>query len=680
MRDDANNDNHWHRNPALRTDREREEFERNKEEFLVKGAEEMLESMTPEQRHFFLSNILATEPQVKSDANAMEALYSIDYDYQPVSPETFFTSNDYVGHLARDIFPRWWPELLRINEPQNKIHEVILTGAIGIGKTMIAMLCLAYKLYRTSCLKDPARYYGLATRSDIYFALYAITLQTVEETGFQALTGQIMAPSPYFSERFRPESSRTSDITFRKGIKLITGSSQLHSIGRNLFTLCVDEINFFRTNTKQSEEKDKANKLATDVARRIESRFKQASGEVPGLILFISSKRSSSDFIERRVEKVRNRDGVVIVDGPRWEFNTKVSLSGLNFRVMRGTGSIDPMLLEEVVFDDRGRMTGEIRPLVNIDEVEGPIIEVPAEFYENFREDLVGSLCDIAGVAASVTNPLFPIKRIVHDAVDDALPRFFTADEYPLHVGSMTQLEELASRNSMATLLNSIYRPARHPNAPRYIHVDLSLRNDRTGIVMVHPAAHHTVIDKVVASSSNISSAVDYTAIEKSVEVDFALAIRSGPNKEQIDIQKVRNFISYLRSLGFNIATVTFDSYNSADAIQRLNEQGFTAAVLSVDKTDAQYRVLRQAIAERRLRMPRNQLLIKELLTLEHNIVDAKVDHQPDGSKDVADALCGAVFSCLTDEKTPKYKPERDIAPSDGLEDYAAILRALNSR
>lgn len=70
-----------------------------------------------------------------------------------------------------------------------------------------------------------------------------------------------------------------------------------------------------------------------------------------------------------------------------------------------------------------------------------------------------------------------------------------------------------------------------------------------------------------------------------------------------------------------------------------------------MDRVDAQsrlckpYQYFKSTIYEKRLELYDHKLLFQEITELERNIETGKVDHPDGGSKDVCDALCGAIFN-----------------------------------
>ena len=67
-----------------------------------------------------------------------------------------------------------------------------------------------------------------------------------------------------------------------------------------------------------------------------------------------------------------------------------------------------------------------------------------------------------------------------------------------------------------------------------------------------------------------------------------------------------------------------------------------------MDKDAEPYLTLRQCYAEGRHSIYRYEPYMQELLNLEWWSSMGKVDHKGGGGKDVADAVCGSVYACLS--------------------------------
>ena len=85
----------------------------------------------------------------------------------PIPIEEFIESPEYLG-MKGQVYPAVMQCLVELNNPEVEglghgyrlgaaYIEAALTGAIGTGKTTIAILTIAYQLYVLSCLRDPQR-------------------------------------------------------------------------------------------------------------------------------------------------------------------------------------------------------------------------------------------------------------------------------------------------------------------------------------------------------------------------------------------------------------------------------------------------------------------------------------------------------------------------------------------
>jgi len=163
----------------------------------------------------------------------------------------------------------------------------------------------------------------------------------------------------------------------------------------------------------------------------------------------------------------------------------------------------------------------------------------------------------------------------------------------------------------------------------RFIHVDLGLKRDGCGIAMAH-------VESEVEREGEVLPVV---------RVDLAVKWKARPG-EEVRISKVRRLVYELSERGFAVELVTFDQFQSADSRQVLAQRGYKVGLLSVDRTTEAYEALRELVEDGRLKCHEQPELARELRELE--LVDGrKVDHPPKGSKDLADAVAGAVWSAL---------------------------------
>jgi hypothetical protein len=167
---------------------------------------------------------------------------------------------------------------------------------------------------------------------------------------------------------------------------------------------------------------------------------------------------------------------------------------------------------------------------------------------------------------------------------------------------------------------------------PRYIHVDLALKHDQAALCMVHLSGMRDVQTMVGIERLPV------------LNVDYIQTWKAGFN-EEIPLADIRNTINLLGKK-FPVAMVTFDQYASQEMMQTLRAWGYNSQQHTVRKTD--YDTLLSAIYDRRIRgYWVEQLVEQELLKLKL-INNTKVDHPTTGSKDIADALAGSIYMCIT--------------------------------
>jgi hypothetical protein len=128
--------------------------------------------------------------------------------------------------------------------------------------------------------------------------------------------------------------------------------------------------------------------------------------------------------------------------------------------------------------------------------------------------------------------------------------------------------------------------------------------------------------------------------------VDFVLRIVP-PVGDELVLGDIRRFVYDFAAHGYSISCVSLDSWQSADAIQQLNQKGYNAIMLSVDTSVDPYENLKSALYENRVFFYDYPPLINELKKLEDNRIKRKrkIDHPKRGSKDCADALAGCLYT-----------------------------------
>jgi len=622
---------------------------------LTEEEREGLNKLNPVERETIvtaLADAMVEDKGISSPVN--EFLWEEDYRRKPVDIDTFIHDDYYLGRAAKDLDGPWKDDLRQIFAVDSQVSEFIMTGAIGIGKTTIAMVANAYTIYRLSCLKNPSKYYGVLPNSKITIGLYSITKTQTQDTGFFKLRA-FLDVSEYFSTTFPRDRNIDSVIRFKDettNIEVIAGSRELHALGRDVFSCSLDEANFMVAAAKDKDAQQmvgQAYELYRAVSTRMESRFMRAGGSVPGLLILMSSRKSQSDFLENRLKTVTQgayRPGMRGLISPRlyisdyalWEVKAKYKFPMPHFRVQVG----DRTYRSRILKDDE-------QPKENI-----RVISVPGDFHRAFEEDADQALRDIAGVATIAISPLIRDRQSLIDAERPHLLHPFTSEWVTISTEDDYVIEDFFKLDTACRIENSKWTPRLNPTAPRFLHIDLSITGDAAGISMAHASGKV----KRRTNRPDGTYTLDYKPF---VIVDFMLRIVP-PTGSETDLSKVRSFILYLREM-YPITRVTFDGYQSVDSAQILNKAQVESGTLSVDRTEEPYVSLRAAFFERRIACYHYERFYTEMLFLERDINKKKIDHPqkfPDGtpgSKDVADSCCGSVWWCLNDPRA-----SRDLA------------------
>ena len=568
-----------------------------------------LNTLTEQERNLVFQ--ILSEYSKKGTSLQLQSLLYEDYDEIPVDIDTFLDDPQYLGQGLvneegkKTVFP-YWRETLRKIFPDNltvNYNTVALTGSIGIGKSFIAVICILYLLYRMLCLKDPYLHYGLQPIDKITFGFMNITLDASKGVAWDKCQ-QLLQVSPWFMKHGTVSGTVNVEWKPPKGIELIAGSLPRHIIGRAVFAIFMDEVSF-QPNSDVEEQKRKAKELVSTAAARMQSRFMKGEYN-PTLLLLASSKRTEQSYMETFIENKRKTDSktTLVIDEPQWVIRTDKD-SPNKFKVALGNKFLDSEVLPLNCTEK------DVNDYIN----RGfQIINVPMGYYENFIDDIDIALTDIAGISTSnVTryisgNRLTAVKMLtiqnlmtkdiitVGNAPDDKVQYWEYMD--------MTRLDsKLKSR-------------------PMYIHLDMSISGDKTGIAGVWILGKKPHQEGIPDSN------------ELYYRLAFSFAVKA-PKGYQVSFEKNKQFIYWLREQGFNIKGVSTDTFQNAAFAQSISAARFNYSIISVDRVDSNhicvpYQTLKNVIYEERIQMYDSKHLTEELLGLERNN-NGRIDHSERG-------------------------------------------------
>lgn len=605
------------------------------------------DDFTPSERNLLLQVLIEKKAVSEGESTAIKALIEADYVRTPPSPEEFLDDPQYLGPIGKTVYPYWREHLLYALDPKNQVHEVAIKGSIGSGKTYFAILSQMYKLCVLSCLRNIPAYFGLSESTKICFGLFTLSLSKAE-TALSSEFKNMIGLSPYFRNVFplkktvqirrvlnsTGDDSAFYEVMLPKNLMLLMGSKLQHALSLAVISGIIDEMNFRTKRTVTVEEdEDSAVSLYNQIRSRISSRFHKL-GSVPGILCVISSAKSNSDFMEAHIARIKNDPHALVIGGSQWDVLPD-KYSKERFYVFVGNSKSSSRIIDE-------EEVKEYPP-------NSPnILSVPVDLKHFFDYDINSALREHAGIATSGMQLLFEDPLIISRGWDKERKNPFKVDQIELGLKSNNTLMDYIEWDEMFRDAGFAVVPRHHPSMLRVLHIDLSKSNDITGIAM---GGVSSIVEKI---SKNPEGQYNVKQLSPEIWLDFAIGIKA-PQGDQVDYEKLHQFIVFLRESRFKIRYITFDQYNSVGPMQMLIKNRFEVGNLSVDRNDLAYIYFRDMVINKSISMYRNTYLEKELIHLTHSYINgkAKVDHPvafsdgSKGSKDVADAAAGVVFNAM---------------------------------
>lgn len=530
------------------------------------------------------------------------------YHHLPVDVQTFIESPAFLA-CGESIYPAVMDALMEINSGQ--YIEAVLTGAIGTGKTSIALLTTAYQLHVLSCLRDPQAFFKLDPASEIVFAIQSSTARAARDVAFNRLR-EMVDRSPFFRCHFPQDPRIRSALVFPGNIVVRPLSSvPTAAIGSNVIGGILDEVNYMQ-NVEHSRRSpdggvyDQALESYNSLSRRRKSRFMTSGGNLPGVLCLVSSKRYPGEFTDQKQLEARReladqgRTGIYVYDRRLWEIKPAGTYGEACFRLFLGDLTRKPQILDvdaEVLEADKHL-----------------VMEVPEEFKSEFQRDMLSAIRDIAGSATYALHPFILNTEAVRSA--------FGACQSVLN----TNTTDFRSAR-LALYPGRILRP----DEPRYAHVDLGLSGDSAGVAVGWVPEFVEVLR-------------GHNAREPMPRIVFDLILEVRPPKgDEIQFEDIRKLFIKLKEQGMNLRWISYDSYQSTDSVQLLRQLGFQTGTASIDKTSVPYEVMKTAFYDGRVKAPLHDKALEEIVRLERDPKTGLVDHAPRFSKDCADAVAGVV-------------------------------------
>ena len=540
----------------------------------------------------------------------LEALKDNNFKEMPVDAKTFVEGEDYLGqpplsdiqydiveamsqiYKLEDVIEIMGPEEGTRYYKKYTKNEIILQLGKGSGKDFTSTVACAYIVYKLLCLKDPARYFGKPSGDAIDIINVAINAQQAKNVFFKGFKTKIER-SPWFAGKY---NAKAESIEFDDSITVYSGHSERESHeGLNLILAVLDEISGFAQEVGTGNEQGKtADNIYKAFRASVDSRFPDL-----GKVALLSFPRYPGDFISQKYDDVIAEKEVI-------NYTHKFIMN--------------PDLPEDAA---------------------GNSLEI------NWDEDTILSY-KYPGVFALkrptwIVNPTRQIddfKLAFYTDLGDAMQRFacvptYSTDAFFKQIDKVRSCMTLRNPLDPHRRFDEVFKP--DPDKIYYVHADLAQRHDKCAVAIAH-------VDKWV----NIQVIKDYAQVAPVVVVD-AVAWWEPKIEGPVNLSEVKQWIQNLRRLGFNIGMVSFDRWQSFDIQNELKQVGMRTETVSVAKKH--YEDMAMLVYEERLAMPAIDLLFEELTELKI-MKNNRVDHPRKSSKDLADAVCGAIFGAIS--HTPK--------------------------
>ena len=539
----------------------------------------------------------------------LEVLKENHFVEKPVDAKTFVESPDYLGQPPLSEIQYTIVEAMsQIYRKDDVVdimgdageeyfkkytkNELILQLGKGSGKDFVSTVACAYVVYKMLCLKDPAVYYGKPAGDAIDIINVAVNAQQAKNVFFKGFKSKIER-SPWFAGKYNPKAD---SIEFDKSITVYSGHSERESHeGLNLFMAVLDEISGFASEVATGNEQGKtADNIYKAFRGTVDSRFPDL-----GKVVLLSFPRYPGDFISQRYDSV-------IADKEVIEKTHK-------FIINEDLPHDNPDNTFEISWEEDHILSYKIPKIFAL---KRPTWDVnPTRKIDDFK---IAFLTDLG----------------------DAMMRFLCTPTYSSDA-FFKQKDKLQKCMNVRNPIDNFKRFDESftpdPDVIYYIHADLAQKHDKCAVAIAH-------VDRWV----NIKVIKDYEQVVPVVVVD-AVAWWEPRTEGPVNLSEVKQWIINLRREGFNLGMVSFDRWQSFDIQNELQSVGVRTETVSVAKKH--YEDLAMMVYEERVAMPMIPLLLEELSELKI-MKGNRVDHPRKKSKDLADAVCGAVFGAIS--HTPK--------------------------
>ena len=536
----------------------------------------------------------------------LEVLKDNNFAEIPVDAKTFVEGSEYLGqpplsqiqydiveamsqiYKLEDLIDLLGDEEGRRYYKKYTKNEIILQLGKGSGKDFTSTVACSYIVYKLLCLKEPARYFGKPGGDAIDIINVAINAQQAKNVFFKGFKSKIER-SPWFAGKF---NAKAESIEFDHSITVYSGHSERESHeGLNLILAVLDEISGFAQEIGTGNDQGKtADNIYKAFRASVDSRFPDL-----GKVALLSFPRFPGDFITEKYDSaIAEKD--VVTKTHKFIINPDLpeNAEGNSLEIEWDEDTIISYKYPGVFA--LKRPTWVVNPTRKVDD-----------FMTSFLTDLGDAMQRFACVPTFASDAFFKQREKVRACMTirnpiDSSKRFdpsFTPD----------------------------------PEKKYFVHADLAQKHDKCAVAIAH-------VEKWVS----VQVMKDYEQVVPMVVVD-AVVYWEPKIEGPVNLSEVKQWIQNLRRQGFDIGMVSFDRWQSFDIQNELKSVGIKTETVSVAKKH--YEDMAMLMYEERLAIPAIELLFEELTELKI-MKGNRVDHPRKSSKDLADAVCGAIFGAIS--------------------------------
>lgn len=390
-------------------------------------------------------------------------------------------------------------------------------------------------------------------------------------------------------------------INVPKNHNFIIGDNK-HNINFISHNCAIDEMSFGdNDNTEYMQTGMMA--IYNQLYLRLSSRFMSA-GRIQGRMYLVSSAKSTNAVLESFIRDNEGQPGMHVSRYKQWEVLPASKFSGKWFKLAVGNELLSSFIVGTEYTEDY---------IKELEEQGYDVIDVPLETKHRFEMDLNRTLIDTCGISVQSSYKYIPY-RIVEPCIGNGLNPF---KQEIIKTGLKDDLQ-----------INDFFIPELVPEIlytkKLYVHCDLSKSGDMTGISCVAVLGYKNQERYDASGEQNLLKEMVFRHV-------FSVGLQC-PANDELSMIKVKDFIHYLKyDLGWNIAGVSCDGYQSLMLLQSLQLDGFVTKEVSMDiiknKEDIGYTTFRNVLVEQRIKLIRLHELLREITNLEKNNTTGKVDH-----------------------------------------------------